>query len=67
MRRVDAERLEVADRHVAEDIVAERVHHRDLGAEEAGHDRLVRALAAEPELEVVALDGLAGRAGTRAV
>ena len=61
MRAIDAERLEVGDRHVAEHVVAERVDHRDLGAEQAGHDRLVRALAAEAELEVVTLDRLAGR------
>jgi hypothetical protein len=48
------------DGHVPEDVVAKRIHHRDLGAEESGHDRLVGALAAEPELEVVALDGLPG-------
>ena len=35
-------------------------------SEESGQIRLVGALAAEPELEVVALDGLPG-VGTRAV
>ena len=58
---VDPERREVGHRHVAEHVVAERVDHRDLGAQQAGHHRLVGALAAEPELEVTTLDRLAGR------
>ena len=60
VRRVDAERGEVVQRRPPEQIAAHLGHHQNLRAAESRRDRLVRTLAAEAHLKVLAEQGLAG-------
>jgi hypothetical protein len=57
--RVDAEGGEIVYRRPSEQIAAHLGHHRHLRAAESCRHRLIRALAAEAHLEILAEQGLA--------
>src|SRR5579862_670073 len=59
MRRIDAKLLKILNRSRTEKILPDARDHEDLGAAQARGDGLIRALAAEPEVEFLTEDSFA--------